>query len=132
MSKKLYYLASPYSHKRKYIREERYQKALMACDILSERYGIVVISPIVYGHQFAVSFGYPGDANFWKVFDHVLMHKSDVMLVLQLEGWRESVGVTDEIGKFKEMGRKIGYINEQEINRLQSNLRYKGKIRTKP
>jgi len=125
MKDELYYLASPYSHKEEGIQEYRYQKTLMACDIISQRYNIAIISPIVYGHQFAKFLNYPTDAESWKVFNTVLMKRSDYLIVLQLEGWEHSEGIVHEIDYFKEAGKKIGYINEKELIKIQRDKTYK-------
>jgi len=132
MKDELYYLASPYSHKESGIRDYRYRKTLIICDIISQRYNIAILSPIVYGHQFAKFLNYPTDASYWMEFNLILMNRSDYLIVLQLDGWEHSIGIAHEIAQFKGMDKRIGYINEQEVQALQRDKTYKPYIRTQP
>ena len=90
------YLASPYSHPDPLVRQDRFEKAMSACATLTKR-GVHVFSPIAHWHPIAVSHDLPTDANYWMAYNiHHLKHSSR-LFVLELPGWQESIGVTEEI-----------------------------------
>jgi hypothetical protein len=106
---KLYYLASPYSHKDPKVRQRRHDQVLEVAAFMFGK-GVFVWAPIVYTHNIAtegsLELGYSG----WKRFDRMMISKCDALLVLQLEGWRESVGVRDEVEYAKALGMEVGYV----------------------
>ena len=92
----LIYLGSPYTHKLKRVMKERYDKALYATgDLLNQGYR--VISPIVHCHPLSIKFKMMPDFEFWKKYNFALLSKCDILLVLQLDGWIESIGLQGEI-----------------------------------
>jgi hypothetical protein len=90
------YLASPYSHPLATTRELRYRDARQATAWLL-RHRIWAYSPIVHTHEMAIAGGMPADAAFWQDYNHAMIDQADELLVLTIEGWKESVGVTEEI-----------------------------------
>lgn len=100
---KLVYLASPYSHPDAAVREARFDAACRATAI-SLRVGHFVYSPIAHTHPLAVKYELPSDWKFWAAFDEAMISRCDRLWVLEIDGWRESVGVTAEI----EIARRIG------------------------
>jgi len=90
------YLASPYSHSLPIIMERRYAAAMAAtAKLLGE--GRVIYSPIVSFHTVALSHNLPTSFSFWERINlGVLQHCSN-LIVLQLDGWKESVGVAGEV-----------------------------------
>ena len=105
------YLASPYSHKDPFIREERY---LRACKVLSDllAQGEWVYSPIVHCHEFAKIVYRDGVPIFahWKQFDLHMLSLAEALLVLRIEGWDTSVGVKSEIEEANRLGIPVRYI----------------------
>lgn len=101
-----YYLASPYSHPDPAKRSERYGAAVAASAWLFKR-SIFNFSPIVSCHPLSVSHSLPGDAEFWKKFDQTMIRMSGGVIVLQIEGWRESVGVQAEIAFANFLGVRV-------------------------
>ena len=99
------YLASPYSHPDPAIREQRYHAACRATAALL-RIGHTVFSPIVHSHPLA-SLGLPTDWKFWARFDRDHLERCDEVWVLTLDGWRESVGVREEIRIARQLGRPV-------------------------
>ena len=90
------YLASPYSHPSREVMELRFK--------LTRHYGagclrmhLLIISPIVYCHQFADQ---GTTAESWTFLNNELMSMCDKLWVLQLDGWKESRGVAEEIKAF--------------------------------
>lgn len=102
------YLASPYSHSEAVVREERFRAACRATARLIAA-GHVVFSPIVHGHPL-VHHGLPTDWSFWERFDRDHLVRCDEVVVLTLDGWRESVGVAAEIRIAEELGKPVRYL----------------------
>lgn len=102
------YLASPYSHPDGAVREQRFRDACCVTARLMER-GLTVFSPIVHGHPL-VSHGLPTDWPFWERFDREHLRRCDELVVLTLDGWRESIGVTAEIRIAGELGKPVRYL----------------------
>jgi len=109
MKNKLIYLASPYTAGSKKAQAERYEAACIVTAKLIKD-GLFVFSPIVHSHHL-VKYGLDGDWEFWSDMDKIMIDKCDMMYVLMLNGWHESVGVDAEIhyaiSKFKE----VKYLN---------------------
>lgn len=102
------YLASPYSHADAAVREQRFRAACAAAVRLIAA-GHVVFSPIVHGHPL-VGHGLPTDWRFWEPFDREQLARCDEVVVLMLDGWRESVGVAAEIRIAGEFGKPVRYL----------------------
>jgi Domain of unknown function (DUF1937) len=106
--KDLIYLASPYSTPKgssKMTMIMRYQQALWATEHLIKN-GYMVISPIVHCHYMIL----PGDAKTWKEYDYTLLSRCNSVMVLMLEGWRESVGVRQELDWAHDKGMLVKYV----------------------
>ena len=91
----LIYLASPYTHADPAVQEQRYQAALIYSAKLF-RAGLHIFSPIVHCHPISLH-GLPGDIEFWQSYCDNMLDRSDSMLVLALDGWRESAGINHEL-----------------------------------
>ena len=102
------YLASPYSHPNSIIREIRFHDACLATAQLL-RTGHSVFSPIVHGHPL-VATGLPTDWSYWEPFDRDHIERCDEVIVLTLDGWKTSIGVTAEIGIARELGKPVRYL----------------------
>jgi len=100
------YLASPYSSPEASIREARYREALRASAWLFQ-HDMLIFSPIVHCHHLAESHAMPSDAEFWKSYDQTMIRFSSGVIILQIEGWRESKGVTAEIAFANQLGVEI-------------------------
>lgn len=90
------FLSSPYSHKDKGVIEQRVQLASKICAKMVAN-GEVVISPIVYGHTLLQYHEMPSDWTFWKNYCETFLIKCDKLIVVKMEGWDTSEGVTAEI-----------------------------------
>jgi nucleoside 2-deoxyribosyltransferase len=108
------YLASPYSHPDSYVRERRFREACRASAALL-RAGISVFSPIAHSHPVA-HFGLPIGWEFWERVDREFLSRCDVLAVLMLPGWRESVGVQAEIRLARELGLPVEFIAPSELD----------------
>ena len=91
----IYYLASPYSHPDNTIEEERYQETLNACATLLAQ-GFHVYSPVVHCHNICKKYALPGTFDFWKAYNHAFLAVSDVLVLLKLTDWENSIGMKEE------------------------------------
>lgn len=108
------YLASPYSNPHQSVKIVRYQMARLACLEFMRR-GQTVFSPIVYGHQFHMLDGTPGDMHYWKEFNLRMIRASSEMQVLKLDGWEASAGVKFEIEYSRVCGMPLSYVEPSEL-----------------
>jgi hypothetical protein len=95
MSNMLWYLAAPYSAKTEEETESR-MKQFFRCDAALTRHGINTVSPL-YKHQIVAFEGINSDWVYWKKYSETLLAKCDGILVLTLDKWMDSIGVTGEI-----------------------------------
>lgn len=100
------YLASPYSSPSPALRRARYIAAVVATKELMQK-GKVVYSPIVHWHMQTTMFDLPFDYLTWEGQNDPMMDVSSELLILQIEGWKESKGVQNEIEVFKNNNKPI-------------------------
>jgi nucleoside 2-deoxyribosyltransferase len=103
------YLAGPYSHPDPAVREQRYREACRVTAGLL-RAGRHVFSPIVHGHPL-VEYGLPSDWEFWRRLDQEHLRRCDEVVVLMLDGWRDSAGVRAELQHAQELGLPVSYLD---------------------
>ena len=95
MGNKIIYLASPYTHPERMVREIRFHKVTeYTAKLVAE--GNIVFSPISYGHLLSEFHNMPTDFEFWENFCLTFLSKCDEMYILKLEGWEESEGIDQE------------------------------------
>lgn len=114
-----YYLASPYSHKDEVIKHKRKVAASNVIIKLMQQH-IYAVSPIVHNTTLVDDWQSELDTNwdFWIDYDFAMLASCRSMLVLTIDGWKESVGVTAEIAYAKKLGKTIKYVNiEGEISK---------------
>jgi hypothetical protein len=87
------------------VREQRYRAACQTAAALL-RAGHATFSPIVHCHPL-VEHGLPTEWEFWQQVDRRFLVQCDEVVVLMLDGWRESVGVQTEIRIARELGKPI-------------------------
>ena len=109
------YLASPYSHPDAAVREQRFREACRATAVLL-RAGHAVFSPIAYSHVL-VEHGLPSDWAFWERHDQELLARCDEVVVLQLDGWIDSVGVQAEIALARTLGKPLKFVEPSLVDR---------------
>lgn len=100
------YIAIPYTHKSKYIREQRYRKANSYLARLTKQ-GLCAFSPITHSHPVS-EYGVSTKWEDWKDIDFRILDNSQVIHVITDKGWQDSTGVTAEIEHAKK--RKIPVI----------------------
>jgi hypothetical protein len=105
------YIASPYWHSQKLIREKRAVSVLALQSKLMQE-DIAVFSPIVQGHFILKNFISCFD---WIDYDLRLLPGFTKLLVYELSGWEESKGVKQEMLKAEELDIPIYTIRERDI-----------------
>lgn len=108
------YLASPYSHPNPAVREQRFRTACRLAAAFA-RAGVVVFSPIVHSHPL-VEHGLPTGWAFWQRWDRAYLERCDEVVVLMLDGWKESVGVQAEMRVARELGKPIRFLGVEEAH----------------
>ena len=116
----IYYLASPYSHQNPFIKAYRYLAVDYSAAILTNE-GFKLLEPISQCHHKALAYELPTGYEFWKTRDREFIKRSDGVFVLTLPGWKESIGVKDELAYAAELGRPIFEVPWSSI--LDYNLR---------
>lgn len=106
----LTYLASPYSHANKNVMATRYVLATEAAAWIIRKLGWNVFAPITHSHPLATLGGLSGDWKFWEKIDTEYLSVSERLVVLELDGWRTSVGVQAEIGIAQKLGVPVVYL----------------------
>ena len=105
------YLGSPYSLQAS--QDEAAELAALAAARLMQR-GSVVYAPIPHGHTIA-EHGLPESWAFWKRQCDPFIDAASALVVLKLDGWRESVGLNYEIARFHEAGKPIVYVTMEDV-----------------
>jgi nucleoside 2-deoxyribosyltransferase len=111
------YLASPYSHNSAMIRQQRYHLTCRAASKLMKA-GIVVFSPLANTIPAIEIGGLELKHPEFMALDIPLLMRCDELLVIALDGWEQSVGVTQEIFAAKLLQKPITWIDEKDIERL--------------
>lgn len=108
-TKKIIYLASPYSHPNDEIREQRFKDiAKISAKLNSE--GIIAFSPIVYGHTLLDYKEMPTNWGFWQTFCLSFLQHCDELHVYMMEGWKMSSGIREEIKYAEENNILVKFI----------------------
>lgn len=123
MARRFYYLATPYSHPDSVVVQHRHDLALRAAATLW-RSGIRVFCPIVHAHPInnAMANHAPsGDPTGWGweyhcEFDLHMVAACGKVIVLKMDGWDQSVGVTAEIDFAKKHKLAIFYLHPSVLN----------------
>lgn len=107
-----WYLASPYSRFPEGL-DAAHTHACAVAAILLER-GVSVYSPIAHSHHIGRLVN-AGSVNhdFWLRVCRPMADSAAGLLVLGLDGWRDSVGVTEEIRWFVEANRTAILVNPE-------------------
>ena len=84
---KLVYLATPYSPPDPFVRNDRYEQAVMAAASMMAQ-GWVVFSPIAHSHHVAefLPDGTAMDHDFWMRQDLPILDRCDLLAVLMIDG----------------------------------------------
>lgn len=113
-AKYIYYLAQPYTAEDEELVRKRYEQGRDAAATLFLR-GWVVFAPIAHGHDMAEHNSLPKAWEWWERIDRAFIRHCDGLIVLMLEGWRNSRGVTEEIKYATELQLPIHYLNPETM-----------------
>ncbi len=113
----LIYLASIYSldNASKELRKERAAKATWVAGQLIKR-GYVVFSPLTHNAPLEELYNLPTSWDFWCRFDATFLLRCDKLMVLTLDGWDRSIGITAEIRLAKLHNIPIEYIKMEDFD----------------
>lgn len=107
----LLYLASPYSHPDPAVAASRASAAARCAARLLEQ-GNLVFSPIAHSVSLLPHMDNPGgDWQTWARLDEAMLERCDGVVVVQLDGWRESKGVAEEISIAQQLGLPLIYVD---------------------
>jgi hypothetical protein len=107
---KLIYLASPYSHPDPAVQQLRFEQVCKAAAEMM-RTGLAVFSPIAHTHPIACAGELPGDWRFWERYDRAMLNACTELVVLKLDGWHVSKGVTAEVEIARGMNKRVSYLD---------------------
>ena len=110
----LYYFASPYSSENSFVRQIRYEATIYAASELT-KIGFRLLEPIAMCHEQSNRHQMPSGYQFWQSRDRGFIDICDAVIVLQLEGWKESEGVSDEIQYAKSLGKEVHLLHVDDI-----------------
>lgn len=54
-------------------------------------------------------------SDYWVKFDEAFMKMCSAIVVLRIDGWRESKGVKREIEYFRKNGKKVEYLEPESV-----------------
>ncbi len=106
------YLGSPYS---KYARGfDEAARVVAASAAALMRDGFRVYSPIAHGHAVAAH-GLPLTWDFWKDQCQPMIDAASSLIVLEMHGWWDSVGLQYEFDCFLKAGKPVVYVEPSEL-----------------
>lgn len=100
-----FYIASPYTHQNQAVRNDRFRDAMKFTAALM-KLEIPCYSPIVHCHELANTYELPTTFEYWIKMNHAMIDVSLGVVVLKIDGWDTSKGVTDEIEYAKRFHRR--------------------------
>jgi hypothetical protein len=108
-----WYLGSPYSKYPSGPEAAFLCAAAIAAELLKQ--GVPIFCPIAHSHPLA-QYGQidPLDHKIWLPADRPMMDAATGLIVAQMEGWRESYGLTHEIEVFTAAGKPVLYLDMRE------------------
>lgn len=107
------YLACPYSHESRAVRQFRFEAANKVAGVLMRR-GLGVFSPLSHSHPI-VAAGGPDDHDLWMGHCAAMLFHCRSIYVLQLDGWKESRGVQAEIGLADDLGLRLTFVHPHDF-----------------
>lgn len=110
----LIYLASPYTLYHKGREDAWIEVCRLAGQLMNM--GLSIYSPIAHSHPIATYGDLDHtDEEFWMCRNQHFIAKSDAILIAEMEGWDESVGMADEIKRFQLLGKPRFHVNPETL-----------------
>lgn len=111
----LAYLATPYTNFADGI-EIAFREAARICAALLQC-GVESYSPIAHCHPMAIHGDLDAlDRDFWLRYQETMMQRCDVLIVAQMKGWKDSLGIQHEINFFLARKRVIFTLDPVSMN----------------
>ena len=111
------YLACQFSHNDPATEHQRYQKCCRAtAKLIAAR--IPVFSPLCNSVPAVELGGLEASHDDFMAVDLAILHRSDEILILGLEGWEQSLGVKKEMFEALSLRKPITLIDEADIENL--------------
>ena len=117
------YLAHAYRHKDRAVEDDRIKKSAQVAGSLilygkNNGVDINVLAPVLHNSTIYRTNDFSPEemTHVFKTFDFFMLAKADIAVVLTLPGWRESVGVQEEIKFCQEKGIPVRYMNYEDRN----------------
>lgn len=117
---KMIYLASPYTFKspsirlsqRRAMEEYRFNEITRIAGLLQNTYPYAFILPITMSHLTAKTMKkQSGEFAYWSTRDYTYISRCDELWVAMMDGWRNSVGILNEIKFAISHGIKVRYLD---------------------
>jgi len=111
-----FYISNPYNGTDEQ-KNERAETAAKVCGLLLKM-GVHAWSPIVHNHAMLRTFNtftLEERRTLMLAFDFSLLRASKGMIVLEIEGWRNSFGVQAEINLCKELSLPVKYLRPLDL-----------------
>lgn len=112
MTKPIVYLACPYSHRDMDVRLERFAASARTAAELIRR-GMYVYSPITMTHPIDLVLAEKHSSmgsDYWCDFDEAFMDVCSEMIILTIDGWKESNGIKREMQYFQKQGKLVRFV----------------------
>lgn len=112
---RLVYLATPYSKYKAGLYQAFEDAARLTARLMKA--GVPVYSPITHSHPIAFHGDIdPRNHDIWLPFERRLMSVSDALCVAEMDGWRESFGISEEIKIFAGEVKPIHYLDPETLS----------------
>lgn len=113
------YLASPYSHPERSMRNFRYLRARLVVGHFIKM-DLPIYSPIVHCHHISTESDLPYNADFWLKYNENFLRLAEALWILQLPDWNISVGVTYELKYWRDekdaLGRLLKAVDPETLD----------------
>lgn len=107
------YLASPYTHPDKAIREKRYRKI---CKIAAQLHNkFYVFSPIVQCHGMSVYGNLRGDIGFWLDYARHMISLCSTFMIATMKGWDHSLGIKAEYDIARQFKKPVMQVDPNSL-----------------
>lgn len=110
MEEQLIYLASPLTDDSYLVKEIRAAQVGDCAAYLMTK-GHIIFSPVAFGWAIQKFRSMPTDWEYWKKVCRAYLSRCQVIAVLMIDGWRESVGIQEELKIAEELDISIVYVD---------------------
>ena len=110
------YIASPYTSVDVGEMNARFLEACIALSRLSEL-GVPAFVPIAHSGYAHLHYRATEDRDYWMAIGLDILKICSSVMVLQLDGWKDSVGIKEELKEARELGLPITYVTLGDLDR---------------